>query len=285
MSAPSFWPLPVELTPLLEEDVRFGDLTTRALGIGAMPGRIDFHARAALRLCGVEEAAQLLGGLGAAVTFQAASGADIAAGAPVLCAHGPAAALHAGWKMAQLVMEFGSGVASEAAAIVAAARAVAPGITVAVTRKSIPFTRALSLKAALSGGAEIHRLGLHDTFMIFPEHLAFFPAGLDAAVRATRRAAPERAVMVEVTDETGLQAARAAGADVIQLEKFSPERAAAALRGLTRRADGRPLIAAAGGVNAGNAAAYAAAGVDTLVTSAPFYARPRDIRVVLERAG
>lgn len=278
-----FWPLPVaDLTRLLEDDVRFGDLTTRVLGIGAARGQIRFSARGTLRLCGVEEAAQILGMAGASVSFSAASGDDITAGQPVLRAEGPASALHAGWKMAQLVMEFGSGVASETAEIIAAARAVAPAIAVSVTRKSIPFTRALSLKAALAGGAEIHRLGLHDTIMIFAEHLAFFPGGLAEAVAAARHRAPERMVMAEVTDETGLLAAAAAGADVIQLEKFAPERAAAALRTLQRRETGRPLIAAAGGVNAGNAGAYAAAGVDTLVTSAPFYAKPRDIEVALE---
>ncbi|MDU1803205.1 MAG: ModD protein, partial [Bradyrhizobium sp.] len=38
-------------------------------------------------------------------------------------------------------------------------------------------------------------------------------------------------------------------------------------------------IAAAGGVNAQNAAAYAAAGADLLVTSAPYLARPCDVQV------
>jgi molybdenum transport protein len=43
--------------------------------------------------------------------------------------------------------------------------------------------------------------------------------------------------------------------------------------------DGRPVIAAAGAINAQNAGDYAKAGVDTLVTSALFYAKPVDIQV------
>jgi molybdenum transport protein len=39
------------------------------------------------------------------------------------------------------------------------------------------------------------------------------------------------------------------------------------------------LVAAAGGINAGNAAAYARAGADVVVTSAPYLARPRDVQV------
>lgn len=280
----TIWPMTSPaLAGLLEDDIRFGDLTTRALGIGAMRGQISFAPRQDVRLCGVEEAAQILAGLGADISFSAVSGVDVAADEVVLRATGPAGALHAGWKTAQVIMEFASGVATESAAILAAARAVAPDIAVMVTRKSIPFTRTLSLKAALAGGAEIHRLGLHDTVLIFPEHLVFFSGGLVEAVAAARRQAPERAVMVEVVDEAGVRDAALAGADVIQLEKFTPEAAAAAVRAVTKRSDGRPLIAAAGGINTQNAALYAQAGVDTLVTSAPFYIKPHDFEVVLAR--
>ena len=40
-----------------------------------------------------------------------------------------------------------------------------------------------------------------------------------------------------------------------------------------------PLIAAAGGINATNAGDYAAAGADLLVTSAPYWAPPKDVQV------
>jgi molybdenum transport protein len=42
------------------------------------------------------------------------------------------------------------------------------------------------------------------------------------------------------------------------------------------------VIAAAGGVNEGNAAAYAATGVDLLVTSAMYWGKPADISVTME---
>jgi molybdenum transport protein len=45
----------------------------------------------------------------------------------------------------------------------------------------------------------------------------------------------------------------------------------------------RPLVAAAGGVKASNAADYARAGADILVTSAPYAATPRDVSVVFSR--
>jgi molybdenum transport protein len=43
----------------------------------------------------------------------------------------------------------------------------------------------------------------------------------------------------------------------------------------------RPTIAAAGGIHAGNVAAYARAGADVVVTSSPYLAKPRDVHVRL----
>jgi molybdenum transport protein len=41
-----------------------------------------------------------------------------------------------------------------------------------------------------------------------------------------------------------------------------------------------PLLAAAGGIRADNAAAYVAAGADFLVTSSPYWAPPKDVQVI-----
>ena len=65
-----------------------------------------------------------------------------------------------------------------------------------------------------------------------------------------------------------------AGADVVQLDKAS----AADVAALRRHCEGRtprPLVAAAGGINAANAADYARAGADVLVASAPVTPRDR----------
>jgi molybdenum transport protein len=72
-----------------------------------------------------------------------------------------------------------------------------------------------------------------------------------------------------------------AGADVVQLDKASAADVAALRRHCENRAP-RPFVAAAGGINAANAADYARAGADVLVTSAPYTARPLDVKVTME---
>jgi molybdenum transport protein len=266
---------------ILEEDIRFGDLTVRALGIGEKPGRMVFTARRDLVLCGSDEASRLLSSLGASVIFAAQTGTCVEKGALLLEAEGTAAALHAGWKTAQTLMEWASGVATLTREIVAAARLVAPRIAVVCTRKAVPFTRQLSFKAIIAGGAECHRLGLFDTIMLFDEHRPFLtkPNDLNAIITKLKEYAPERAIMVEVTSEADAFGAADAMADVVQLEKFAPDMVARVVHGIKKRVDGRPVIAAAGGITAQNAGEYAKAGADTLVTSAPFYAKPVDIQV------
>ena len=115
--------LPDELLGrLLGEDLPYGDLTTATLGIGSRPGRLWFEARAAMVVCGTEEAARLFELTGAVVTaLTALSGQTVPAGAPLLAVSGPAAALHAAWKVAQNLVEYASGIASAAARLVAAA--------------------------------------------------------------------------------------------------------------------------------------------------------------------
>lgn len=263
----------------LAEDAPFGDLTTSSLGIGAAPGRMRFAARSAMVLALATEAARLLELAGAKVEVSAGDGSHLAAGDDILHAKGDAGALLLGWKVAQTLLEMASGIASAAAAIVAAAHAVNPAITVACTRKSFPGTRAVAVKAIRAGGAVPHRLGLSETVLVFAEHLAFTGhRPLSGVIAELKRHCPEKKIVMEVANLEAAVKAAEAGVDVLQLEKFSPElvgETAHALSGWTG------VLAAAGGVNAGNAAAYAHAGAGVLVTSSPYWAPPRDVAVTI----
>jgi molybdenum transport protein len=281
--------LPVLSDSLLEtflaEDVAVLDLTTHVLGIGARAAQMSFSARAAMTLAGIEEAARIVTLAGGTADLRAASGAALPAGALLLAAKGPAGALLRAWKVAQTLVETASGIATAAAAIVAAARAANPKIAVACTRKNAPGTKLLALKAILAGGAVPHRLGLAESILIFPEHRAFFEGmTAEAAIAAFKTTAPEKKIVVEVTDVAAALAWADAGADVLQTEKFSAAAVAEVAQALRGR-PASPLLAAAGGINAENAAAYAAAGADILVTSAPYWAKPGEVAVRIDACG
>jgi molybdenum transport protein len=185
---------------LLAEDVPHGDLTTQALGIGAEPAKIRFAARQTVVVACMEEAAHLLQAAGATLGPALPSGTAAAANETLLTASGPAGALLAAWKVAQTLLEWASGIATATRDIVAAAQAIRPEIRVACTRKTAPFTRALATQAVLAGGGTMHRLGLSETILLFPEHRARFAGGMAEAVARLRAEASERKIVVEVTD-------------------------------------------------------------------------------------
>ncbi|KPG00828.1 pyrophosphorylase [Rhodopseudomonas sp. AAP120] len=271
-----------DLERLLDDDVPYGDLTTEALGIGGQPGMMEFTARDPMVLALGEDAAALLRLCGCQVELIAASGDRLAAGAPILRAHGAAGSLLRGWKVAQTLIEIWSGVATATREIVDAARAVSPTIAIACTRKNTPGTKRFAVAAVKAGGAVMHRLGLSETILVFAEHRAFLDEPLAATVARLRSAAPEKKLITEVSSIDAARAAAEAGFDVLQLEKFAPADVAALAAQLGAMPH-RPVIAAAGGVNAANAAAYATAGAQVLVTSAPYIAKPRDVQVRIGR--
>lgn len=269
------------LSELLREDVPFGDLTTSGLGIAGLPGEASFHARGPMVVCGTEAAARLFTLAGATAEVCCTRGAKAAPGQLLLRAQGPTGALHTAWKTAQTLAEALSGIATATDAIVQTVRAAGFDIPVACTRKNFPGTRRWSALAVRAGGGVMHRLGLSETLLVFPEHLAFVsPGDRAAALSALRRAQPEKRLVVEVGGEDDALAMAHAGADVLQLERFTPDRLAA-LRQKLHTQGWRVKLAPAGGVTAANAAAYATAGADFLVTSAPYFAPPADIRVSL----
>jgi molybdenum transport protein len=262
------------LQALLDDDAGGGDLTTHALGIGARPGALSFRARQPMTVCASEEAARLFELAGARATLAAASGTPVAAGTLLLEAAGDAASLHRAWKTAQVLVEWTSGIATAAAAIVAAAK----GVPVACTRKNVPGTKALSIKAVRAGGATMHRLGLSETLLVFAEHRLFLDEPPAATVARLKRAEPEKKIVVEVAAIAEARRWLEAGADVLQLEKFSVADVAECHRLASAEFQGARL-AVAGGIDAGNAAAYVEAGAGLLVTSAPYTAAPRDVQV------
>ena len=258
----------------MNEDVQYGDLTTKTSGISQQAGRLEFRARQEMVVCAVEEAARLFTLNGATIKQGVNSGQLVSKEFLLMEVQGTAQILHRVWKTAQVLIEWASGISTCSAAIVHAASPV----TVACTRKNVPGTKALSVKAVRAGGATMHRLGLSESLLLFPEHLVYLHEAPAEIVARVRRAEPEKKFVVEVANITDAILWAKAGAEVLQLEKFTPE-SVAECRNTLNREGMQTLLAAAGGIRVDNASAYVRAGADFLVTSAPYTAPPKDVEV------
>jgi molybdenum transport protein len=273
-----------DIERFIEEDMPYGDLTTSLLGIGEKQGSITFSSRHLTVLSCTEEACRVLERCGARVTSSMPSGTSVEAGVMFLSAEGSAASLHAGWKVALNLLEYASGIATRTAAIVNSARAVNPAVSVVTTRKSFPGTKKVAIKAIMAGGAMPHRLGLSESILVFRHHTAF-QGGLESFLEtlpSLKQRAPENRILVEAdTTEEALKIA-AAGADVVQVDKMPTEELSILVAGIHRQFPG-VKVSAAGGINADNAALYAATGVDILVLSSVYFGKPSDIAATIQR--
>lgn len=266
-----------ELEAILSEDIPYGDLTSRLLGLEGARGAVECLFKEEGVLAGAELAERLFLKAGLSVTRTAQDGDVLSAKTVFLRAVGRADRIHAVYKVAQNVMEYASAIATRTRAMVEAAQSVNPDCRVVTTRKHFPGTKRLSLLAVEAGGGLVHRTGLSESILIFDQHRVFSPDFAER-LKTLRRLDPERKVAVEVADvEEGVRAADL-GADILQCDKMSPEdvgslvaRAKASHSGL--------IVSAAGGVNAGNAADYARTGADFLVTSWPYFGRPHDVKM------
>jgi len=270
-----------EIDNLIEEDVPYLDLTTAALGISAKRGTIQFSPRADSVICGTEEASRILAHCGCAVTHIIESGAHVQKGQVCLSATGTAAALHAGWKISQNLLEYATGIASRTRDLVHAAQSVNPGITIVTTRKVFPGTKKIAIKGILAGGAFPHRLGLSETILIFKQHYAFL-GGMQALVRRipdviTQSRGKKVAVAIDTLEDAVLVAS--SKADIIQCDKMTVS-GITAVATAVKQINSAVLVAAAGGINAENIRNYAGTGADMIVTTWPYFGKPADIQVI-----
>ncbi|MFV0525462.1 MAG: carboxylating nicotinate-nucleotide diphosphorylase [Acidimicrobiales bacterium] len=251
-----------DLTPL-------GDLTSSLLD----PNRLataTFGARSAGVIAGtrcVEETfAAVDPRLG--VEWLRTDGDRVGAGDVFGRASGPLAAMLTAERTALNFISHLSGVATNAARWVEVA---AGRVTVWDTRKTLPGYRSLQKAAVRAGGAANHRGNLSDWLMLKDNHLTDLPIG--DAVAAARSLWPGRTVHVEAETRAQVDAALAAGADIILLDNFSPPELVdlvGLVAGWAAEATGRrrPLLEASGGITLETLDAYAATGVDLVSSGA-----------------
>ncbi len=272
-----------EIEQWLAEDVPYHDETTRALGIGHKQGVLDIRARETDSvLCGTEELIKMADLLGLHVVFSQPSGYQPSRGERVFCVSGSAAMLHRWWKVAVVLLAHASGVASQTRRVVLAVQSVNPALHVATTRKIMPGNRKMMVKAVLTGGAIIHRLGLSESILVFAQHRAFLPPSVTLfdLVQKLKAASPEKRILLEAESVAEAIDAAKARADVVQCDKLSPD----ILKDLVvqlKRINPRIVVSAAGGITPENAVNFARTGVDLLVTSSVYHAPPADLGVIM----
>lgn len=268
-----------EIEAWINEDAPLIDLTSHLLDIHQQPSRLTLRTRHTTRLTLVEEAVRIFELLGAKILFAQSSGITLEADQIILEVEGRADALHRGWKVAMNLLEYFCGIATATAQMVDSVAAVS-NVPLLVTRKHLPGMKKPMIKAILSGGAHPHRLGLSETILVFQNHLNLIGGrdALPSKIAAMQIAACEKKIAIECdTLEEALQAAKA-GADLIQFDKVSIAHLTSWNQQLKVNHPTLKVVIA-GGINASNIAQYAQCGIDGIVLSSLYHAKPADLDV------
>lgn len=267
---------------MIREDVGLVDLTTVGLEIGAKKAKISFSTKEPIILCGVEFVDEMCRKLGLETKCFKACGDALEAGELILEAYGRADATHKAWKISQNILEFLSGISTKTHRMLTLARAVNPHIELLTTRKIFPRTKELAIKAVYAGGGAHHRLGLYDSILVFKQHRVFFEnqEAFEAQFKKMKQKFLEKKIVVEVDSYEEALYFASLGTDILQCEKMDFEMLEACV-GLKKEFP-HLLLSATGGIGEHNIVAYAKTGVDFIVTSSPYHAKPSDIKVTIE---
>jgi nicotinate-nucleotide pyrophosphorylase (carboxylating) len=171
-----------------------------------------------------------------------------------------------------------SGIATLTRAFVDAAGGT---ITVLDTRKTTPTLRALEKYSVRAGGGANHRSGLDDGILIKDNHIRL-AGGVEAAVKLMKDARQEMMVEVEAQSLDQVDAAIAAGADIILVDNLPIEQ----IREAVRRVAGRAKVEISGGVTLDRMPELARTGADYVSVGALTHSAPAaDISFELEPLG
>ena len=251
--------LDAQVDAALREDIGSGDVTA-ALVPAAQQVRGRLVTREDAILCGRPWAQAIFTRLDPQVrlTWHAADGEPVAAGAVVFEIAGPARAILTGERTALNFLQLLSGTATVTRRFVAAVAGTECRIL--DTRKTVPGLRSAQKYAVRCGGGDNHRMGLYDRVLIKENHIAA-AGSIAAAIASARRAAPGITVEVEVESLAELEQALGAAPDIIMLDEFSLEDMRAAVA-RNRAAGRRARLEASGGVALAAVLAIAETGVD-----------------------
>lgn len=192
------------------------------------------------------------------VTWHAAEGEALAAGALVCDLTGDARALLTGERTGLNFLQTLSAVATATRRYVDAVAGTRAAIV--DTRKTLPGLRLAQKYAVRVGGGKNHRLGLYDGVLIKENHIAA-AGGVTRALEEARKVAPSGVwIQIEVETLGQLEEALRAGAKMVLLDNMTPDE----MRQAVALAAGRAELEASGGITLTNVRAIAETGVDRI---------------------
>ena len=267
-----------EIDKLINEDMPLFDLTKELMAIKT-PGKISFFSRKDAVVTANNLVEKLCNRLNLKVIFKEKDGNFIKANSKLFEAEGEEVLIL--WKVAQNIYEYALSVSTYTNEMVKKAKSINPHIEILTTRKIIPFTKKIALNAIMNGGAFPHRVTTTETILVFENYINLY-GGWDKFYKDFKNLkskAVEKKWIVECENLTHAKKLIEIKVDVLQLDKVDIK-TTKEIVDLAHK-NGIKVISA-GGINKENVSEYAKTGVDAIVTTAPYFAKGADVKVVID---
>jgi nicotinate-nucleotide pyrophosphorylase (carboxylating) len=216
-----FYELTQTVSRALDEDIRTGDVTA-SLVDPEKNAHATIITRQSAVVCGRPWVDEVLRQVDATIIakWHVEDGDQVQAGALLLELTGKARSLLTAERTALNFLQLLSGTATRTRHYVQMVEGTAA--TLLDTRKTIPGLRLAQKYAVKTGGAENHRIGLFDAFLIKENHIEA-AGSITAAIEAARKLQGDLRVEVEVESLDQLGEAILANPDWIMLDNFTLE--------------------------------------------------------------
>jgi len=243
----------------LAEDLGAGDVTA-ALVPASQQVRAQIIAREPAVLCGTDWTDATFRQLDPSIRldWQAQDGDALVADRAVAKLAGPARPILTGERTALNFLQTLSATATAARRYVDAVAGT--DCRILDTRKTLPGLRLAQKYAARCGGAQNHRLGLHDMVLIKENHI-IAAGSIGGAIATARRTSPGVPVEVEVESLVEFDQALDAGADIIMLDELTLDDMREAVK-RNRSRGSKAKLEASGSVTLATVREIALTGVD-----------------------
>ena len=267
-----------EIDRLINEDMPMFDLTAELLDIKDK-GKISFYTRKGCVVSANKLVEKLAKKLELKTVFKEKDGNFVNAGSKLFEAEGENVLIL--WKVAQNIYEYALSVSTYVYEMTKKARKYNPNIEILTTRKVIPFTKKIALQAVMDGGGLPHRVTTTETILVFDNYINLY-GGWDKFYKnfgKMKKKSVEKKWVVETKDLNHAKKLIEIGVDVLQLDKVDVK----TTEKIVKLAHNNGIkVISAGGINVENVEEYAKTGTDSIVTTAPYFAKGADVKVVIE---
>lgn len=253
-----------KLKQILAEDVGKGDVTSEAVVPAGLTVEAVVVAKEEGVAAGIEEVVVFAESLGSRVKAEVGDGDEVKSGTVILKIHGDARVILSSERTMLNLLSRMSGIATKTRRLTEKLREANLTVKVAATRKTAPGLLYFDKKAVVVGGGDPHRLRLDDMILVKDNHVVI-AGSVESAVKKAKASGSSNKIEAEVTSVADALKAAAAGADIVMLDNFSPERVNEAVEALKKAGFfGKVLLEVSGGITEKNLLDYASAQVDVI---------------------